>query len=1844
MGMMTANNNNNNNNNDSEINNNGSGVAAITTTPERSTAVAAETPQAPVHSAQSVTGEALAACMTTGDVLYKQSASDWYDADGDVAAIAAVAAECERLLAAATADKDIGDGKVNTAESVGTEKACINATYNNNDAQCMCETVKGGIYGDNDTDYADYDLDSADAEVLNSSAEVTRSKLDYTTSFASYDSHVHQLNRSHRCNSHATLKLLRQQRQQNQQQQQKLQQRYSAQQNSSSLKLSASNASICSSTTSTCPAYSIGEPLYQSVAFTDYGTTGGCTIETLTTGESADESVLRYSFKGYPPELYSPRKEFIYTRPLVEKQLVIKKTCEWWFYKNKCRNMSTHWKQNAFLICCVILFGLLLGLIIWYQPGSNGSSSRKGAHTIAGVSNKSNTWTSSTAYPPVVDSPDIQTIFINHSFIGDEQWTEDEDIKDDIGDINNSIPDDFTSDFVTPRKVYNSKLSEDDLLYESNRNKSSVTNGYYSAFDETGTFRSKSSQIWDPHPEYIINAFGHELHLVLYQDTSFIPPQTFSVIRILNNRTEEEEEEDEASGHYLGCYYKGVVQGDDQSTVSVSLCNGMTGYIKTSFGSLLIQPVNQTGDGDSEVLHKVWRHSRRNARHAVADSFDMDLKELEESLFTRLHRKKRNYVDRHVFTMEVLVAVDKTMSEFHGSDLKSYILTLISIVSNIYADASIGNSIYITVANILILRDDRRKATSASAMLKDFCGVVSKQGYHYDTAMLITRDQICRNEGEPCDTLGLAELGTVCKRRSCAIVQDNGLPAAFTIAHELGHVLNMPHDDDDLCKPFNRPGTKSKMHIMSSIMGSDIHPWSWSDCSRNYVSEFLEKEDKSCLEDTPTHFIKNFNTKLPGEIYSLNHQCQLIHGNQSRYCRIDGECKRLWCKTDSSSSDCRSSNLPWADGTPCNNERHWCQKGECVPREGKSLQVVQGGWGPWSEFTPCSLTCGGGVQESQRECNNPLPKNGGKYCAGSRKKYRSCNTHTCPPGTLDSREQQCYEMNGRNFSSKGIARSAKWIPKYGLSSAEKCKLFCRLEDNSAYFMLADKVKDGTTCSLDSFDKCVNGICRPAGCDNELNSLAKIDRCGVCEGHNETCQEYTGNFYVSDLYKTKSELYYYYVTTIPKGASNIVITQPGYHAENFIALRDDEGNYILNGKNVITSYHNIKFYAGVTIEYNGAENLVEHINTTVARKMKRDLVVEIISISKSAPKDNDSLLLSYTYTMDKPLHQLPEIEVEIYNWERQPWSNCDALCHGSSHRLPVCVSTTKALKVAPQLCDETAKPPTEYRQCNTDCVLSLNVANISECSASCGMLGTREKTYYCIQTFPHISRSNIVDLSYCLSKFEFSPHESCREGCWDYTEWTPCSKSCGTGTQTRGVGCMLNGTRVSDSFCDQRKRDSFRDTIRACKTEPCYSYEDNLATQRSYASYWFADEWGACDDNCEKNRTVTCRNPMGYGCPKERRPLSKRKCCNIKYVSNWSNCSVECGNGVRQKEIHCARVYKPEIKGTPRRRVIIDPYHCRHLRKPTPKRMHKPCKISCKWNTSDWTQCPADCHEEYQSRSVYCESVLGNPIAYRYCDALKKPPSKKICNNCVRKESKIITPCNCDGFRRRRIICYDSTGRRIVCPTKERLIKEKCPPPRECMPQSCEDVRRLLRNYQDDEYTIYVRSRARRVYCHNMSSSPKEYLTVNHLENYSIYYDYKTSEPNKCPPESRNREFRDNSTSSGRTNFRKIRINLPDLRVIENDFTFAETVGTPQLFGSAGDCYNRNKECPQGDFSINLEKTGFHIRAGARWDTFGHSVIMKVSIPFDTSTVSRRAFCGGYCGRCQLSHAGLYLDV
>uniref|UniRef100_A0A8C8RV15 Hemicentin-1 n=1 Tax=Pelusios castaneus TaxID=367368 RepID=A0A8C8RV15_9SAUR len=57
---------------------------------------------------------------------------------------------------------------------------------------------------------------------------------------------------------------------------------------------------------------------------------------------------------------------------------------------------------------------------------------------------------------------------------------------------------------------------------------------------------------------------------------------------------------------------------------------------------------------------------------------------------------------------------------------------------------------------------------------------------------------------------------------------------------------------------------------------------------------------------------------------------------------------------------------------------------------------VHGGFSEWLEWRPCSVSCGQGVQKRIRQCNNPLPANGGRHCQGRDTDIRSCQNKPCP--------------------------------------------------------------------------------------------------------------------------------------------------------------------------------------------------------------------------------------------------------------------------------------------------------------------------------------------------------------------------------------------------------------------------------------------------------------------------------------------------------------------------------------------------------------------------------------------------------------------------------------------------------------------------------------------------------------------------------------------------------------------------------------------------------------------------------------------------------------------------------
>lgn len=58
-------------------------------------------------------------------------------------------------------------------------------------------------------------------------------------------------------------------------------------------------------------------------------------------------------------------------------------------------------------------------------------------------------------------------------------------------------------------------------------------------------------------------------------------------------------------------------------------------------------------------------------------------------------------------------------------------------------------------------------------------------------ALLSCVQDLCGHHS--CDTLGMADVGTICSpERSCAVIEDDGLHAAFTVAHEIGKIRTRP--------------------------------------------------------------------------------------------------------------------------------------------------------------------------------------------------------------------------------------------------------------------------------------------------------------------------------------------------------------------------------------------------------------------------------------------------------------------------------------------------------------------------------------------------------------------------------------------------------------------------------------------------------------------------------------------------------------------------------------------------------------------------------------------------------------------------------------------------------------------------------------------------------------------------------------------------------------------------------------------------------------------------------------------------------------------------------------------
>nr|XP_023417424.1 A disintegrin and metalloproteinase with thrombospondin motifs 9 isoform X7 [Cavia porcellus] len=1173
-----------------------------------------------------------------------------------------------------------------------------------------------------------------------------------------------------------------------------------------------------------------------------------------------------------------------------------------------------------------------------------------------------------------------------------------------------------------------------------------------SASDPRPAFASSSSSSTSSQEHYRLSAFGQNFLFNLTAHAGFIAPLfTVTVLGVPEvNQTKFYSEEETELKH---CFYKGHVNTRTEHTAVISLCSGMLGTFRSHDGDYFIEPLlsmdEQENEEEQNKPHIIYRRSvpqkePSTGKHACdtsehrsnrrkdkrktgrrkwggANSLADDLAALDSGLAAevvsasrnktdsprdkRTHRRTKRFLSYPRF-VEVMVVADKKMVLYHGANLQHYVLTLMAIVASIYKDPSIGNLINIVIVNLVVIHDEQEGpliSYNAQTTLKNFCQWQHSKNYpggiRHDTAVLITRQDICRAH-DKCDTLvnpccsyphliGLAELGTICDPyRSCSISEDNGLSTAFTIAHELGHVFNMPHDDSSKCKEED---VKSIQHVMAPTLTVNTNPWVWSKCSRKYITEFLDTGYGECLLNEPESRPYPFPPQLPGRLYNVNTQCELIFGPGSELCPyMQVQCRRLWCNTNRKSQSCQTLHTPWADGTECEPGKH-CRFGFCVPKD-MEVPVVDGSWGSWSPYGSCSRTCGGGIKTAVRECNRPEPKNGGKYCVGRRMKFKSCNTEPCFKQKRDFREEQCAHFDGKHFNINGVLPTVRWVPKYsGILMKDRCKLFCRVAGSTAYYQLGDRVIDGTPCGQDTNDICVQGLCRQAGCDHILNSKARRDKCGVCGGDNSSCKTVAGTF---------NTVHYGYntVVRIPAGATNIDVRQHSFSGksedDNYLALSSSKGEFLLNGDFVVTMSKREIRVGNTLIEYSGSDNVVERINAT--DRIDQELLLQVLSVGKLYNPD-------VRYSFNVPIDDKPQ---QFYWNSYGPWQACSKPCQGERKRKPVCTRESDQLPVSDQRCDRLPQPGPITEPCGMNCDLRWHVAGRSECSAQCG-LGYRTLDIYCVKYSRLDGKIEKVDDSFCSSHPKPNNQEKCSGECntggWRYSAWTECSKSCDGGSQRRRAICVNNQNDVlDDSKCTHQEKV----TTQRCNDFPC--------------PRWKSGDWSECLVTCgkgHKHRQVWCQfgedQVSDRICDPEAKPASMQTCqqpeCASWQAGPWGQCSVTCGQGHQLRAVKC-------IMGT--YMAVVDDNDCNAATRPTDT---QDCELSpchsppvapqprrnshsmprTQWRFGSWTSCSATCGKGIRMRYVSCRDEDGSVADESACASLPRPVAKEECS---------VTPC------------------------------------------------------------------------------------------------------------------------------------------------------------------------------------------------------------------------------------------
>lgn len=346
----------------------------------------------------------------------------------------------------------------------------------------------------------------------------------------------------------------------------------------------------------------------------------------------------------------------------------------------------------------------------------------------------------------------------------------------------------------------------------------------------------------------------------------------------------------------------------------------------------------------------------------------------------------------------------------------------------------------------------------------------------------------------------------------------------------------------------------------------------------------------------------------------------------------------------------------------------------------------------------------------------------------------------------------------------------------------------------------------------------------------------------------------------------------------------------------------------------------------------------------------------------------------------------------YQWLPGSWSPCSAACDGGTRSRRVsCVFGSDT--VAGSLCAANAGPtPPTQGACGTQaCATFWWTSEFSTCSKSCEY-GSASRTVECRSS--STAEGVLVPDTACTSTKPADNAVCNAFPCpvWVTSEWGGCSARCGDGgTHTRVAFCLSFDNQImpDDSCVSSMPPLSESCSSAAANSQPC--------------PHWHRGTWGDCSRPCGsgvQNRTLTCRMPHddvwngriaddwslcpeGYahadgdtdaGVSLDSSSISQvcntNPCTDYYFVTSWSACSRACGGGTQRSESVCIRSADDQ--------VVSSTLCAGELPPQTRVCATAPCPSFEWFNLTDWTACSVQCGEGIQTREVRCRDVTPRP--------------------------------------------------------------------------------------------------------------------------------------------------------------------------------------------------------------------------------------------------------------------------